>query len=265
MEKWQDNLPDEMKVNPTLAKYDTQEAAMQGLIEATGRLGRSITIPDEEADEETKGKFYEKVRASAPNLTIHPDFGDEENATEFWRMAGVPADKKGYVVVEGFEGLPKEYVDNIREVAATAGWTVKQFQATLKEFATEHANNTIASDEAAAADAAVVSGKWGAAEEQRKSGVAALIEQFQDPNNKLGELNAAAYLLLDNIVKAFSGKGPQAKFQPVGGDMLSPEEIEDKLSMYNNQLLKGGRAMPRDEYKRIMNKKERLLKMRAAA
>lgn len=261
MENWRDSLPEGMQANPTLAKYDTVDAAMQGLIDANSRLGRSITIPGEDADDADRTKFYDKLQTAAPNLTIHPDYGDEEHAAEFWKLAGVPADAKGYSTAEGFEGLPNDFIEGLRGTALAAGWTNKQFQATLAEYAKEFEATEQTNQQAMDDDAAVVKGKWGMAEDQKKGSVAALIEKFEDPDHKLGDLNAAAYLLLNNIVEAFTGKGPQVFNQPKGSDAMTPEEIETALTSVDRKLLK---SVYGTERKSLLNRKVTLLKMRAA-
>ncbi len=262
METWRDELPDDLKTDPTLAKYDTPEDAYKGLIEANGRLGRSITIPSEDAGDDDRDKFYEKLQAAAPNLTLHPDSANDEHAAEFWKMAGVPDDAKGYKPEEGFEGLPEDFVENIRGVAHAAGWTKKQFQATLGEYAKEYATQQEANEEASEADKAVIKTKWGLAEDQKKSSIQALIDKFQDPEHKLGDLNSAAYLLLDNIVAAFSGKGPQVFEQPSSGNGMTPGEIEDRLMEINERLTKEGYTMGKKQHNALLSKKMKLLEMR---
>ena len=171
MAEWHDNLPDELKANATLAKYETPEAAYQGLIEANSRLGRSITIPSEDAGEDARTAYLTKLREAAPELTFHPDHADDHGA-EFWNMAGVPEDAKDYKPAEGFEGLPDDYVENLRATAKAAGWTNKQFQNTLVEFAREFGEQNTAIEEAQTADADIVTAKWGNAEADKKGAIA---------------------------------------------------------------------------------------------
>ena len=259
MENWRDELPDDLKTSTNLAKYDTLEDALRGGDAAAGRLGRSITIPGEDATDDERTRFTDKLQAHAPNLTIHPDHADEEHQAEFWKLAGVPGESKGYVAPEGFDGLPVEIVDNLREKAHAAGLTTKQFKAQLPAFEAEYQEQQEAHQTMMSEDAAVVSGAWGMAEESKKGAIAALISKFEDPNHKLGELNAAAYLLLDNIVKAFTGKGPQVFEQPNNSNALTPDEIDEKLHDINTALMKSGHG---PQHKRLLLKKVKLLEMR---
>ena len=54
----------------------------------------------------------------------------------------------------------------------------------------------------------------------------------------MGELNSAAYLMLDKIVDAFSGKGPQIFNQPSGDNsMPTPSEAAEKFAKNVTKLM----------------------------
>ncbi len=93
----------------------------------------------------------------------------------------------------------------------------------------------------------------------------ALVEKAQDPDNPVGELNAAAYLMMDNIVKMVTGKGPQVFHQPNSDNHKTPDEIESELGVIMKRLTRDANKMPRDEYKRLQRQQVALLKERQAA
>ena len=248
---------------PTQNTSGSRGTTPSTVVAAASKLGRSITIPGEDAGDESRAEFIKKLQAAAPNLTLHPDYADDEHAAEFWKMAGVPAEAKGYTVKEGFEGLPTEFVDNLRSVAAAAGWTKKQFRATLDEYAKEYEIQQETLTKTQTEDAGIVKSKWGLAEENKKKSIMALVSKFEDPDHKLGELNAAAYLMLDNIVSAFTGKGPQAFEQPVSNGEMTPGEIDDKIADIDTRLIKEGYTIPAPKRKALLAKKMKLLEMRA--
>lgn len=267
MENWRDNYDDDIKTSTNLAKYGSVEDALRGADQLAGRLGRSITMITDDSSDDEKQEYYKKLQATAPNLTLRPDAGDEEHAKEFWKMAGVPDDAKGYTATEGFDGLPDDYQENLRKVAVAAGWTNKQYQDTLTAYATEYATLTTANEEARDADIAIVDGKFGLAKEQRMSGITALAEKFADPDNPpawlsdTSLLTAGDILLLNNVAAAFQGKGPQATQLPAGGEQLSPDEISAKQSQLRTRLMDEQYTMPRDEYKRLVGKLAKLGQM----
>jgi len=264
MENWRDNLPDELKNSASLQKFKSESDLATSYIELERRSGRSLTIPGEDATDDAWDKYYSKAQESG-HLTVHPDHADGEHSAAFWSGLGVPEDTKGYTVKEGFDSLPDDYIENVRGVAKAAGWTKKQFRDTLDEFATEYAAQTEATETAINDDKGIVSGKWGMAEESKKSAISALVSKYQDPDHPLGELNSAAYLMLDNIVKDFTGKGPQSHGQPSGGDQYTPSELDEMISDITTKMVKQGRKMGKEKYNALMAKRHRLQEMRSKA
>jgi hypothetical protein len=257
MENWRDELPDDLKTSTNLAKYETLEAALRGSEEMSGRLGRSITIPSEDAGEDAWANYVEKLRKTAPNLILHPDHGDEDHAKDFWKMVGVPDEKTGYEPPADFEALPSDYVENMKSVAAAAGWTKKQFESTLNELGKEYTTQQQTMQEAKAAEDGIINGKFGLAKDQKLEGIKAFAEQFADPDHPpawLSDptmLSAGDILMMDKIVAGFTGKGPQAYQQPAGGDQKTPEEIVQQQTDIRTRLLDEQYTMPRTEYKRL--------------
>ena len=264
MENWRDNealeLPDELKTSEVLAQYETVGDALKGFVETKSMVGRSITIPTEEAGEEQWNEYYAKLRKNAPNLIIHPDHANDEQKAEFWRMAGVPDEAKDYAPAEGFEGLSDEYVENLRGIANTAGWTKKQFQTTLTELSKEFKSQQETYNESKAADVAIVDGKLGIAKAEKLSGIKALAEQFADPDHPPAwlqnpdMLTAGDILMMNNIVASFTGKGPQIFKQPVKSDALMPDEIRTQQTDIRTRMMNEQYSMPRQEYVRLQKK-----------
>lgn len=262
MANWQDelNLPDDLKTSEVLAQYETIDDALKGFINTKSMVGRSIVIPGEDAGEDQWAEYREKLQKTAPNLTLHPEHADEEHAKEFWRIAGVPEDTKGYEVAEDYEGLPIETLENLRNVALAAGWTKKQFTRTVDALTKDFLEQQQTFTESRQADTAIVDKKFGLAKEQKMTTIKAFAEQFADPNHPPAWLNdpnlltAGDILMMDNIVANYQGKGPQAFTQPTGGDRLTPDEIRQKQEDIRNRLLKEQHTMPRPEYQRLTKK-----------
>ncbi len=261
MDNWLDSLPDEIKANPTLSKFKTPDDLASSYVELERKIGRSLTIPGDDATDDAWERYYAKAQESG-HLALHPDHADDDHSSAFWKSVGVPEDVDGYKLPEDFKELPDDYVSNMRKVAKEAGWTNKQFQATLQEFGKEYGEQQEALDQSIEEDKAVIAGKWGMAEEQKKSAVNALISKYADPDHPLSELNSAAYLLLDNIVQAFSGKGPQGHAQPsAGGDTYTPGELKEMIADITTKQIEETHTIGREKYKALMAKKHRLQEM----
>ena len=223
--------------NPTLARYKTIPDLLDGLIEKQARLGHSVTIPKEGADEQALKDFYKSLETGAPNLTPSLGISDEQDA-EFWRRAGVPGDD-GYSHEAEGSPMDEEGVKVMREVAQEAGLTQKQFNALVIGMGTRTGAHNATVTEGIDADKAIVSDRWGLAAEHKKNAIQALISQFQDDEHPVGDLNAAGWLMMNNIVKQFSGK-PQANGLIGDGPVIpTPGEIDSQLSDIRTELMDG--------------------------
>ena len=263
-EAWQDSLSEDIRANPTLGKFKDIDGMAKSYIEMERMSGRSLVQPGEDAPKESWDKYYEKALESG-HLTVHPDHSGDEQSAAFWKAAGVPEDKGGYVVEDGFDGLPKEVLDIWSDIAAEAGMTKKQYQKSISKIAELKAAETERFDQMVADDAAIVSTAWGNAETQKKEGIHALVDQFQDPAHPV-EMNAAGYLMMDNILKAFTGKGPQVRQQPAAGEtQYTPGELDEMISNLTTQLTDEGRSMDKAKYNALQRKRMKYLEMKSAA
>ncbi len=87
---WVTDLPEDLKGNATLGKFDSVAALAKGYIGLESLQGNSVRIPDENATAEERGKFFEKL--------------------------GQPATKEGYeVAIAESLGQTSEDVDNFRK------------------------------------------------------------------------------------------------------------------------------------------------------
>ncbi|RKZ99939.1 MAG: hypothetical protein DRQ42_06645 [Gammaproteobacteria bacterium] len=259
MEKWQDELPDDLKANVNLSKYDSMEAALRGGIEAQSRIGRSIVVPNDDSDADEMKQYYDRLQQTANGkLVMHPDSAEGDHSAEFWSQLGVPEESKGYHTPEDMT-MQNEVVESVRDMAKKAGLTDKQFQAQIAILNEQSVEQAAQFEQLRADDAAIVTSKFGLAEPARKTAIEALVSKFADPDHPLGELNAAAYLMLNNIVEAFTGKGPQVFNQPSGDTAMSPDEIDDEIAKIDKTLMKDGYG---EGHKRLIRKKVKLLEMR---
>ena len=251
MARWQDELPDELKVNATLANYETPEDAFKAFVETKAKLGRSITIPSEDGGETARKEFIEKLQKNAPELIVKPT---DENEDDFWKLAGVPEKPDDYSPPEDV-GLSQDEITKYREYAQKVGMTQKQFEKGLVALNEQVVAQQEAAAELAQRDKQVLDSKWGLAIEQQDKIVNALVEKFQDPDNPVqGELNAAGKLMLANIAKAFK-QSPQAFTQPAGTDGgITPDEAREEAGKIRARLLEEGRTLPPQERQRLNQK-----------
>lgn len=143
---WRDSLPDALKADLTLAKYNTAEDLARAHVHATKRLGASpeqlLVIPKDPADEAAMGEIYDKL-------------GRPKAATDYKIELSEKADDQDKAFVEGF-----------RAVAHKAGLSQPQLAAAVG-YLNEVTMNAAAEQEAAsvaaqAATQAELKKEWGA-------------------------------------------------------------------------------------------------------
>lgn len=253
MDDWRKelNLPEQLQADPTLANYKTPADALQAFLETKSKIGRSLTIPTEDAGPEARQEFLAKIQEKAPELILRPD---PDNAEDFWRMAGVPEKPDDYNPPKEV-ALEREQVDKFREYAQKVGMTQEQFRKGLTELQAITQAQQEQIEQLKREDENRLARAWGAARQEQENIVGELVRRFQDPNNPVeGDLNAAGKLLLANIAKAFAqkGQGGTQPFTPATG--LTPDEAREQIGQIRTRLIEEGRELPRSEYKRLNEK-----------
>ena len=112
---WRDSLEnEELKGNESLKSFENIDGLAKAFVETKAMVGNSIRIPSEEASDEDRAAFYNKLMERAPALMLRPDPDSSEQMNEFHRMMGVPEDETGY----DYEGtdLDVETVNDVREL-----------------------------------------------------------------------------------------------------------------------------------------------------
>ncbi len=253
MDDWRKELGLEgpLLEDPTLANYKTPADALQAFIETKSKLGRSVSIPSEDAGEEARAEFLAKIQKQAPELIVRPD-GDDKEA--FWRMAGVPEKPDEYNPPEEV-GLDAQAIEKFREYAHAVGMTQEQFRKGLAQLDSTVRAQQEQAAEIAEADKAALDKAWGSAAKRQEAIVAEMVSRFQDPDHPVeGEINAAGKILIANMAKAFAQQS-QAAGQPNDpAASLTPPEAREELNAIRKRLFDEGREMPRDEYKRLTGK-----------
>ena len=131
---WLDSLPEDLKVNPALKDFKDTASLAKSFIDTQAHVGNSIRIPGEDAGDEDRKAFYDKLVAKAPNLMLKPDFDNADQSKEFYRSLGMPEQSSGYEMpqIEGVD-FPEDRANFLREVAHENGITSKQFKSFMEK------------------------------------------------------------------------------------------------------------------------------------
>lgn len=253
MENWRDNLPEELREDPTIQKYNSVEELAKGAVNQASMIGRSLRIPTEDEGEEARRKWLEEVTEKAPELIVRPD-----NEDEFWKMAGVPDSADEY---EAPEDLSPELVAELKKVGEGLKLTKSQFSRFVDHYKQVNDRQSDLQKQLQEESDAALKERWGYTKDRNESLVADMVEKFQDSELKVENLDAPTKLLLANIAKQFN-QDPQAGRQPsMGNDSVTPSEAAEQAQKIRERLIDEGRNIQPQERERLLKKLVKLQEM----
>ena len=131
---WKEQLPEDLRADPTLKDIKDVGSLAKSLIETKKFVGSSLRIPGQEAGPEARTEFLAKLREKVPELLYVPADPEARKGVEadLWTKLGRPEKPEDYslegVQVEEGVTLPAE---KLRELGKALGLT----QAQLREAA----------------------------------------------------------------------------------------------------------------------------------
>lgn len=134
---WRASLPDDLKEAPALKDVTDVGALAKQFVDQQKYLGNAVRIPGEDASEDDKKAFREKLRAKVPNL-VEVDHDNYESFEEMAKRFGAPEDPTKYVPPK-FEDLPEgmkesPLLDILKNAGVKSKLTQKQFENIAREF-----------------------------------------------------------------------------------------------------------------------------------
>jgi hypothetical protein len=123
---FQDSLSDELKADPSLQDFKDVESLAKSYVSAQRMLGNSIRIPGEDAGEEARDAFYEKLQ-EVPGVAKLPDLDDADERNNFYNKLGRPEQADGYKydIPEGLDTDPDQ-LGSFSQIAHEIGLTKEQ-------------------------------------------------------------------------------------------------------------------------------------------
>jgi hypothetical protein len=255
-ENWLDDLPEVLREAPFIAKAKSAEDAFGQIKHAASIVGNSLRIPGEDATEEARDEFYQKIIDSVPDVVRLPeDWSDDEANATFRSRFGVPEEAKDYepADVEDFE-WDDSYLDTLRAMAHQAGMSKAQF----KRFTETTAAQQMAADEINESNLSEaresLKKEWGAAHGERMQ----LIENWMKLSDAPeavrdmaadGNLTPDAANWLYEIASQYAKGGRKVAEDEPGKDKhgLTPLEAQDKIQEILNDKDYFNAASPRQK------------------
>jgi len=247
-----ETLPEELQGDENLAKFNSIADLAKSYKEMSAFQGRSIRIPGEDAGEEARQEFINKLVNNAPELMVKPDFTNPEQADEFYATLGVPDDYSKYENPEDAE-LDPEVEGQLREVLHTAKLTPAQYQKVVKQLSDMNREAIENNNQLRKTDMESLSGKWGNALEQRMEAAKKANEEFY-PGRSFDSLTSGEIEGLYRIHESVTQKAPtQAAEQPKEvSNRLTPAEAEAQAAEIMRNPKLWDERTPAEEKRRLM-------------
>lgn len=239
---WRDNLPDEVKASESLSKFGSVEDLSKAYINLEKHTGNAIRIPGEDASDEARADFLDKLQKNAPNLIVKPDPDNADQMAEFYQTVGRPKDANGYEtpVFNGEDGEPLELdmsqAEAFKEVALGANLTKEQYQKIVENMTASNLQAETQQHEAFVGQAKALRDEWGHAYDERYRAAADIAaktgapEQLQDMFQS-GWVDAQTIAYFYNLSQRFAGEGPEIGGQEGGQAVANaPVEARAKIS-----------------------------------
>ena len=204
-----ESLPDDIKTNATLNKYESFEEQLKGHINADSAIGQGLRIPGPDAGDEAWSKFNATVMERVPGLMPKPDLTDPEKVAETFKYLGKPEDLGGYEIPESV-GLSDEVTAEIRKLGYDADLTnaqLKKLATGMAELNKEAQENFKSAKEHGMAE---LKTEWGMTIDDRLA-VARRTKDEQGlyPDREFDALSPSELRSLYNLSESLTGKGPQ--------------------------------------------------------
>lgn len=90
------SLPEDLRTNETLGKFKDVSGLAKSYVEVEKMLGNTVRIPGEDAGDDARNKFYEKITSVPGVARIPGDDADENARNAFFAKLGRPESPDGY-------------------------------------------------------------------------------------------------------------------------------------------------------------------------
>lgn len=136
MSEWIEGLPESVRDWDEVKNSDSPDKFWDQMTHMRSRLGRSLTIPNEDAGEDEWKQFNEKLVTKVPTLIKRPDPEDQEGMQLLYKAMGHPESVDQYKDPE-FDTqvkLDMTPVQQFKPIAHKYGLTQKQYEGIVKEM-----------------------------------------------------------------------------------------------------------------------------------
>lgn len=228
---WKDALPDELKVEASLADFQDIPALAKAFVETKKMVGNSLRVPGEEAGTEAWETFHNSLISKAPGVMIKPDPSDDKAMNTLYNQLGRPETYKDTEVDTKGVKVNKDFIPRFKETAHKAGLSQKQVDAILTDIITStvdvHNNQQALMD----TDTKELVEKLGARYDQDVRIARTLAEKTNAPKWLMDPLNTAnppkeSVLFFLGLAESLGVETSELVKQAAGSDVMTPDEAQ---------------------------------------
>lgn len=239
---WMDGLQsEELKGSEALKQFNDIDGLAKGYSDLKAYQGQSIRMPGEDASDDARKEFYDKL-AAVDGVMLRPNIDTPEQSAEFYRSMGAPESPDGYeyVAPEGVT-LDQDIVTKYSELAVNAGITKNQFKNMMDGILKSTSEQTEQMSDAVKAEVDSLRVEWGMAYDQNMLIAAATARSTGAPQLVVdslldGSAGADATKWIYELSKKFSSEGLNLGQHDGIEHKATPDEIRATIDeIMNNE------------------------------
>lgn len=240
---WRDALPDEIKADASLANFQDIGQMAKSFIDMKSYQGNSIHIPGEDAGEDQREAFINKLLDKAPNVMMRPDFNNIEQSKEFYRTLGMPEKADGYEFTppKG-KKIDEDKVNQFRTLAHDVGLTKIQFDKFISAVTESDINESAAAEASQKESMEALNKEWGMATPERMSQALSIAERTGAPDHliesiKEGRMPVDMVKWFHSLSVSIGDEGNNlGNLPPTNNGVMTPAEAKEKVDeIYKNR------------------------------
>jgi hypothetical protein len=243
-EKWYSSMPESVQEWDEVKNSDSPDKFWDQMSNQRSRLGRSITIPGDDAGDEQWAEFNTKVMNKVPTLMQKPDFDNKEAMDNIYGSLGRPEKAEGYTMPEIKDAQDKAVdmtqAKDFQNIAHKHGLNQSQYEGIVQEVT---GLNMAAQDVARqnhVESHTKLKAEWGA-DYNRRMSVAVNIATLTDaPESVVKILSDGAgsteeYKWLYSLAQRFKGEGKNLMKDANDDEVkFTPEQVDTQINEIRN-------------------------------
>jgi copper chaperone CopZ len=241
-EDWRSGLPEDLRASPAIKDIPDVVTLTKSFLDTQSMVGNSIRIPTENASEEDRKVFLDKIIEKVPDLILRPDVTKGEEKESLYAMLGRPNEPTGYKIpeVEGVESVDVEMAKAFGEIAHAHGLNQDQYSGILSAIVKNTAQAAEISANEIKQSREQLRQDWGLAYDKNMALVESVVASTKAPQElvdavKSGELGPDTSKWLLSVAQSL-GSEPNSIGSEADQDssVITPAEAKAQISEIMN-------------------------------